>query len=79
MNFSKALVSKYLNHKIFIQLFDEENIGKYSFHYLATKYVKRYQEQYNMTFDEAFFYCLEQGIVEQGVIDDINEFMIGSL
>ncbi len=79
MKFSKLLVSKYLSHKIFIQLFDEENIGKYGFHYLATKYVKHYQEKYNMTFDEAFMDSLEQGLVEQGVIDEILEYSIRSL
>ncbi len=79
MKFSKELIYKYLNHKLFIYYIDKDKIEKYDHFYLTVKYVTLHQTRFHMTHDEAFIHSLEQGIVEQGVIDDILEYSIRNL
>jgi hypothetical protein len=80
VQFSKTIINKYLINKWRIPESHKKTATyKLNYYYLKEHYFDSYSDIDPYSIGITFMYCLEQGLVEQEVIDDINEFMIGSL
>ncbi len=85
MEINIKAVSKYLAHKWKNYYCDDDNPNAITYVYLRNKYI---QEKLGFDYiddffvfrsDKALHHAITHNLVEQRVIDDIQEFMIGNL
>lgn len=87
MEINIKAVSKYLAHKWKDYYCDDDNPNAVTYVYLRNKYIDeklKLDDDYidSMFFfrsDKALHHAITHNLVEQRVIDDIQEFMIGNL
>ncbi len=86
MEISIKAVSKYLAHKCQDHYSDNHNADAITYLYLYDKYIsgKELDDDYLEDIfifrsDKALHHAIAHNLVEQRVIDDIQEFMIGNL
>jgi hypothetical protein len=82
MKFNRSIIDQYIDHKFMNYYTSKEPTYNHyiNYIYIQNTYLIPYRAgKVAYCNVDAFMWCLENNLVEQKVIDDIQEFMIGSL